>query len=1658
LEEEIEEMKTQQTIIKQTGRTLKMALTLISFILTLSIAAQADTFHVTNTNDSGPGSLREAINQSNLVDPVTANLIDFQITPAGGVKTISLQSPLPDITTPVVIDGTTQSGYAGAPIIELDGSNAGSGASALSLSAGNSTVKGLVINRFGGFGIGLQVNGNNVIAGNYFGLNSAGTTSLPIGGVSVYVTTSGNMIGGTTPAERNVISGVTNRGISFSGSNATGNLVKGNYIGMDATGNNPIGNTSGISFDNASGNTIGGTTPAERNLISGNGGEGIDMGGAGSFHNVVIGNYIGTKADGVGNLGNGFYGIYIYDKAHSNAIGGTHPGEGNIIAFQTREVALESNAGNANSVRGNSIFSSGEIGIDLGNDSVTANDSGDADTGANDLQNYPVITSAVASNGNVSITGTLNSLASKQFSIDLYSSPALNNQGRAEAKKYLVTVLPTTDGSGNANFNVSVPVASLSGNFITVTATDDNNSTSELSVPAQVAGLNGVLQFSAPTYSVNENGAQATITVMRSGANVGLVSVNYATSDGTAKKPGDYITTSGTLSWANGDSSSQSFNIPITDDNVFEQSETVNLTLSSPLGGATLGAQSAAVLTILDNEQAPNPADLVVTNTNDSGSGSLRQAITTANLIPGADTISFNIQPAGVHTITPLSALPDVTDAVIIDATTQPGFAGTPVIELNGASAGQNFVSGLTIKGGSSTVKGFVVNRYSGVGIYLLSANNIVAGNFVGIDVTGNVGNVPLGNVEGVVISNDNSDNNLVGGTTASARNIISNNQIGVDICCQGVKSGNKVVGNYIGTNAGGTATLGNGNIGIRIDSAPNTIVGGTTPAERNVISGNFNIGVQLSNDITGTLIQGNYIGTKADGTSALGNLYAGIYSPYGVTGATIGGTASGASNVIAFNGVGNAGNGGVSLSKGLPFTPGKSMTVSQNAIFSNNGLGIDLGSDGVTTNDVGDADAGANDLQNFPVLTSVTTSGSNTVVQGVLNSEASKSYHIELFSNNTCSSSGFGQGQFFVAATDAATDANGNASFTFIIPTASITGAVFTATATNPNKSTSEFSACASAAAVSPGVIQFGGNSSFVLENGGNAVITVTRTGGSTGTVTVAYATANGSGSTGATSPADYTQTSGTLTFLDGETSKMISIPIIDDSISEIQKFFSVSLSNPTGGATLGNQSSTQISIGDDDAPTIVINDIQVTEGNSGITNAVFTVSLQRPHFENVTVDFATIAGTATSGVDYQPTNGTLTFIKGETTKNVTVQVNGDTTEEPNEAFTVKLSNNNVIGISKSTGTATINDDDAVAPPSTTVQLEQSTYTVSEGAHFKQINVTRTGDTSLPASVDYATSDMSATQRTDYNLMLGTLQFAPGESTKTLTLLITEDTYIEGDESLTLSLSNPVGMTLGAQSVAQITITDNDSNPAAANLTDDIPSFVRQHYHDLLDREPEQAGFDYWTNILQGCGIETACLNKVRVEISSRFFIEQEFQATGFFVMRLYQATFGHAPSYAEFVRDRPQVQNTVASQKQFASVWVQRASFGADYPANLTPAQFVQKLYDKAVVADAAARAAAEQGLTNNSKTRAEVLFDLVEMQSFKDREYNPAFVRMMYFGYLRREVEPAGFDYWVNVLTNLSPNNYHPMICGFLNSKEYQERLGSKRGQFTELDCSW
>ncbi len=285
-----------------------------------------------------------------------------------------------------------------------------------------------------------------------------------------------------------------------------------------------------------------------------------------------------------------------------------------------------------------------------------------------------------------------------------------------------------------------------------------------------------------------------------------------------------------------------------------------------------------------------------VTTTADSGPGSLRQAIFDANSNPGVDTINFRIGD-GAQTITPTSALPAIIDPVAIDGTTQPGFAGTPIIELNGTGAGIS--NGLHIIAGSSLVRGLVINRFNGNGIFSEGAgSNSIKGNFIGTDVTGTI---DLGNgLTGVRLF---SGNNTIGGAALEDRNIISgNNDSGIYICCGNASAGNIVQGNLIGTDITGKLAVGNTPDGV-VSQGPGSIIGGTTPRTGNIISGNNRAGVVLFSGAQFNLIQGNFIGTDISGKAILGNTAEGVGIHAGAFNSTIGGTVATARNIISGNG-----------------------------------------------------------------------------------------------------------------------------------------------------------------------------------------------------------------------------------------------------------------------------------------------------------------------------------------------------------------------------------------------------------------------------------------------------------------------------------------------------------------------------------------------------------------------------------------------------------------------------------------------------------------------------------------------------------------------------------------------------------------------------------
>jgi Calx-beta domain/CHRD domain len=313
----------------------------------------------------------------------------------------------------------------------------------------------------------------------------------------------------------------------------------------------------------------------------------------------------------------------------------------------------------------------------------------------------------------------------------------------------------------------------------------------------------------------------------------------------------------------------------------------------------------------------------------------------------------------------------------------------------------------------------------------------------------------------------------------------------------------------------------------------------------------------------------------------------------------------------------------------------------------------------------------------------------------------------------------------------------------------------------------------------------------------------TVTKTGTTSQSSSVNFATQDGSATI---ADGDYQSNSGTLNFLAADTSKTVTVLVNGDTKFESNESFIVHLSGASG-ATISDADGTGTITDDDAAPAFAIDDVTHAEGNAGTTAYTFTVTKTGSTALSSSVNFTTQDGTATiADGDYQLNSGTLNFLPADTSMTITVLVNGDTHLESDETFTVHLSGASGATISDADGAGTITNDDTPV-----VQFSLSNYNVGEGDKSATVTVTRSGDTSGVATVDFASSDGAATQKEDYEVASGTLTFAAGDTSKTFSVLIVDDGFIEPSEVLHLALSNVVGATLG-QAAASITILDNDS------------------------------------------------------------------------------------------------------------------------------------------------------------------------------------------------------------------------------------------------------
>jgi hypothetical protein len=375
-------------------------------------------------------------------------------------------------------------------------------------------------------------------------------------------------------------------------------------------------------------------------------------------------------------------------------------------------------------------------------------------------------------------------------------------------------------------------------------------------------------------------------------------------------------------------------------------------------------------------------------------------------------------------------------------------------------------------------------------------------------------------------------------------------------------------------------------------------------------------------------------------------------------------------------------------------------------------------------------------------------------------------------------------------------------------------------------------------------------------------------------------------------------------------------------------------------------------------------------------------------------------------------------------------------------------------------------------------------------------LTVTRSGDASAAGSVGFATSDSAGSQpcnvfnglassRCDYLTSIGTVQFAAGETFRTFSIPIIDDSYAEGNETFTVSLNNAAGASLGMQSATTVMIVDNETT-TGPNPIDQSSFFVRQHYLDFLNREPDTSGFNFWVNNIESCGADANCSAVKRIDTSAAFFLSIEFQGTGYLVERIYKASYGEATGAStfpsahqlpvpivrlnEFLSDTQEIgrgvvvgqanwQQQLENNKQaFTAEFVQRSRFITAFATSMTPAQFVDKLFLNAGVTPAAndrTVAINEFGLATTTvdvAMRSRALRDVAEDATLNQLEFNRAFVLMQFLGYLRRNPNDApdadytGYDFWLTKLNQFNGNYANAeMVKAFILSSEYRQRFG-------------
>jgi hypothetical protein len=485
----------------------------------------------------------------------------------------------------------------------------------------DTTVSGNTIGGNTSYGIYAGSTDNLVITNNKVGTDIGGTLARG-NGTGIQVDSSSQAVIGASGAG-NLVSANTTYGIVLS--STVDSSVKANRVGTDVTGANALNNgLTTVWLNNSSRIDVGGTSAGDGNVIGGVPPACCEAGIylSSADDNRILGNRVGVNAVG-GPLANNWVGIYVDSGSDVNQIGDGTSAGANLIA-NNADAGIAVAGGRGNRVRANSISANGLLGIDLNQDGVTANDTGDPDTGSNRLQNFPILATSASNAGGTQVTGSLNSRPNRSYVLDFFSNGSCDTSGNGEGQVYLGSKTVSTDGSGNVSYSANLAGSAPAASSVTATATDVAlGDTSEFS--SCLANQGGLPAASVANVSASESAGNLVFTVTLSSPPVfSPVTVDYATADGTATAGSDYTTTTGTVTFT-GVQTTQTVSVPLTSDTTDEVDETLTLTLSNPSNALIGAGQGTATGTILDDDAAPTVNVANAANVNETNAGTVNQ-------------------------------------------------------------------------------------------------------------------------------------------------------------------------------------------------------------------------------------------------------------------------------------------------------------------------------------------------------------------------------------------------------------------------------------------------------------------------------------------------------------------------------------------------------------------------------------------------------------------------------------------------------------------------------------------------------------------------------------------------------------------------------------------------------------------------------------------------------------------------------------------------------------------------------------------------------------------------------------------------------------------------------------------------------------------------